>query len=41
MSSEKDMRKRVVSALKTLHAVSVENGVGAGTPDVNYAGGWL
>lgn len=41
MSSEKDMRKRVVKILKPLHAVSVENGVGAGTPDVNYTGGWI
>ena len=41
MSSEKDMRKRVVKILRPLHACSVENGVGAGTPDVNYTGGWL
>jgi len=42
MSSEQNMRKKVVKALRPLHAVSVENGVGgAGTPDVNYAGGWI
>lgn len=41
MSSEKDMRAVVVKALKPLHAVSVENGCGVGTPDVNFAGGWI
>lgn len=41
MSLEKDMRKRVVAALRDVHAVSVENGAGAGTPDVNCALGWL
>lgn len=41
MSSERDMRKRVVRALRSLDAVSIENGVGVGTPDVNFAGGWL
>lgn len=41
MSSERDMRKRVVRALKPLDAVSVENGCGNGTPDVNFADGWL
>lgn len=39
--SEKGMRRRVVKALKPLDAVSVENSVYAGTPDVNYAEGWL
>jgi hypothetical protein len=41
MSAEKTMRKRVVAILRPLHACSIENGVGAGTPDVNYARGWL
>jgi hypothetical protein len=41
MSSERDMRQRVIRALRPLHAVSVENGVGPGTPDVNFVGGWL
>lgn len=41
MSSEREMRQRVVGALRPLHAVSVENGVGVGTPDVNYAHGWI
>jgi hypothetical protein len=41
MSLETNMRDRVVAALRKLDAVSVENGVGAGTPDVNYVEGWL
>lgn len=40
-SSERDMRKRIVAALRPLDALSVENGVGVGTPDVNFADGWL
>ena len=40
-SSERDMRKTVVQLLKPLHAVSVENGCGIGTPDVNYRDGWI
>jgi hypothetical protein len=35
------MRKRVIKALRPLDGRSVENGVGAGTPDVNYADGWI
>jgi len=35
------MRRHVVRALRGLHAVSVENAVGTGMPDVNYADGWL
>lgn len=41
MSSEKDMRKRIVRVLRELDAVSIENGAGVGTPDVNFVGGWL
>lgn len=42
MSSEKEMRKRVCRALKPLHPVCVENGIGLGTPDVNLStGAWL
>ena len=39
--SEKLMRKMIVDALRPLHAVSIENGVGVGTPDVNCAAGWI
>lgn len=35
------MRQKVVKALKTLDAVSIENPVHPGTPDVNYTEGWL
>lgn len=41
MSRETSMRRRVVEALRPLHAVAVENSVHPGTPDVNYAGGWI
>ena len=39
--SEQGMRQRVVKALKSLDAISVENSVYPGTPDVNYIGGWI
>ena len=38
---ETPMRQRVVRILRSLHAVSIENGVGVGTPDVNCSWGWL
>lgn len=39
---ESHMRQLVVKLLKPLHAFSVENGgCHPGTPDVNYAGGWI
>jgi len=39
--SERNMRQRLVKALKPLNAVSVENAVGPGTPDINYTKGWI
>lgn len=39
--SESDLRGRVVRGLRALDAVSVENHVYPGTPDVNYVEGWL
>jgi hypothetical protein len=35
------MRQKVVLGLKSLDAVSVENLVGSGTPDVNHTHGWI
>ena len=39
--SESGQRGRVVRALQLLHAVPIENPIGPGTPDVNYAEGWI
>src|SRR5689334_12862358 len=39
--NEAAFRSRVVKALKPLHAIPVENAVYAGTPDINFALGWL
>lgn len=39
--AEKDMRAFVISKLKTIDARAVENKCGIGTPDVNYADGWI
>lgn len=38
---ESAMRKLVIQALSGLDAMSVENSVRPGTPDVNYIGGWV
>ena len=39
--AERNVRSRVVKALKSLHGFAVENVCLPGTPDVNYAGGWI
>lgn len=39
--SERAMRQAVVRALKSLHAVSIENPCRPGTPDISYADGLL
>jgi len=35
------MRQRLIVALRPLDGVPIENKVRAGTPDVNYIGGWM
>ena len=41
--AESRARSRVVKALNRgeLHGVAIENGCAAGTPDINFAGGWI
>lgn len=35
------MRSYLVSVMKPLHAVAIENHMRAGTPDINYIDGWI
>jgi hypothetical protein len=39
--AETDLRRTVVTALRPLDAIAVENLVYKGTPDVNYVEGWI
>lgn len=39
--SEASMRSNLVKALRPLDAVPIENYLRAGTPDINYIGGWI
>lgn len=39
--SESGMRQNLVKVLSSLDAVPIENKMRAGTPDVNFIGGWI
>jgi hypothetical protein len=39
--AESATNRRLLKALKGLHPIRVENMCSAGTPDVNFAGGWI
>ncbi len=39
--AEADQRRKVVKALRSVHALAVENPMKPGTPDVNFADGWI
>ena len=39
--SEKALASRVMPLLKPIDGVRIENMCGKGTPDVNFAGGWM
>lgn len=39
--SESGMRQNLVKALRPLDAMPIENKLRAGTPDVNFIGGWI
>lgn len=40
-TDEGDMRQKIIQILRPFDAISVENGVGVGTPDVNSVLGWI
>lgn len=39
--TESNFRRRVNKILMPLHAIAIENSIARGTPDVNYAEGWI
>lgn len=40
-SKESKMRSDIIKLMRPLHAVAIENGCEAGTPDINYRDGWI